>query len=1787
MDIFSIIFSVLILLVTPTNQQSSIFYNPNVNINSRNRAAQCLRGDCYPETGDLLIGRTKFLHASSTCGITQPERYCVLGDTRDATKCFVCDSSEPYDQDRNQNSHTVENIVSRKQGDRFNRWWQSENGIQNVYIQFDLEAEFAFTHIIMTFKTFRPAAMIIEKSSNFGRSWKTYGYFASNCAESFPDIPTDKPKNLGELFCESKYSLDTPSSKGEVVFLILPPTLIQSKDPYSTEIQDLLKITNLRINFTKLHTFGDNLLDSREELKEKYYYSMYEMVVRGSCLCYGHASQCLPVEGVQYDSDKNGMVDGQCQCQHNTWGTNCELCLPLYNDRRWAPARQGQPNECKKCECNNHARSCRFDMELFEQTNSTSGGRCEDCQHSTHGIHCEKCKENYWRDPERPIDDISTCKPCKCDKLGSTNNGQCDPYTSEEEKLVAGRCHCKSLVEGLRCDRCQNGYFNLTLENPDGCEPCSCNLIGTTGNLGCDKYTGLCSCKQFVAGRACDQCLPGYFGLSSEDPNGCQACQCSPGGSYDSSCDITTGQCKCKPNMVGRTCEKPDSGFFCPTLDHLIYEAEEAKKSDERSQDYTRPVSSDRKQTWTSLGFVRVFEGGSLKFNVDNIFKTGHYELVIRYENMQPEAWEEVRIALTRIDGYPDSSGFCADYEPSDDYKVSSLPSNAYDHLIVPPFCLESNKKYSLKLDFVRFGSSIRDGSILIDSILLVPSVEDLPSLQGPDTERLKSEFNHYGCRQAQISIFKENLNENCLKFICNIGIHNEYALPCECNPTGSTSNICNEAGGECQCKPNVVGRKCDKCAASTWGFGPNGCQPCNCNSAGAKNNICDLETGQCNCYDKVLGKKCDECQPNFWRFPSCEPCNCNGFADSCNQTTGLCINCRDNTYGYNCEKCKDGYYGKPTEGQICKECMCPGGMFGNQFGSTCHFDERIDGVVCNCQEGYVGTRCEQCALNYYGNPMERGSTCKKCECNENIDMRDPTSCDQSNGVCKNCLYNTAGDHCEVCKPGFYGNASNHECIPCNCYTFGTEGHSAENCNSKTGQCKCLPNVVGMQCNSCKVDYYGLKSKEGCSYCNCDVEGTNDNKTSCDLFTGQCDCLASRGGRSCSECSYGYWGDPNTDCQKCECTQSGSISDQCDKVNGSCLCRKGIRGYHCDTCDRGTTGEVPNCTQCGECFDDWTEILNKIENDLKSLEDKASDLAVGIGSGIKDFTVEYAQLDERLSDVKKILALNFTDRQIKILDGIIQNIEKQLESKKESRNNYFHIENWDIKQQSEQLNDVKDKYAKVKQETESLTQQAISLKESFKTGAMDSINKAAVLSDEASLIYNSLGSKIDADLKPILSALQQKIEASKENFKLSDQALKNYYSSIETNLTKAMNDIAFLDGEICGIQNQDSKCDEKCGGTVCGGKCGSNSSECNGLVDSYWKVINTRKSFDDLYSKQEMTFKAILTSLMNSSSLLNNANRDVNKLLSYTNNSLQAINNKKKDLNDLVDSVQNFTDLNTDKSSKIDANCMHASDQKIEKSELELDQILEKIYELASKINVQGIQAETEESRVNSQELNLRVKQIAANLPEIDMGLNKTRGLYDREKAKSDNATQVLSNFTTQNDNVQSEIKTSESNIENIEIKLNGVQQSILDLKNSVDVDSTEKPGNQLAKQESLKSKVKESRVTLERTKINLESLQKKSEELTKTFESLIQTKDKDKNSAELLESLINLQSDIIKKKNMVDQKTSKIEKLQKHYTETKTRITELKNTLVSLKVKAVDIKTDIQSKEKYFNTCS
>ncbi len=51
------------------------------------------------------------------------------------------------------------------------------------------------------------------------------------------------------------------------------------------------------------------------------------------------------------------------------------------------------------------------------------------------------------------------------------------------------------------------------------------------------------------------------------------------------------------------------------------------------------------------------------------------------------------------------------------------------------------------------------------------------------------------------------------------------------------------------------------------------------------------------------------------------------------------------------------------------------------------------------------------------------GDFCKPCECNGNIDVSDPDSCDRFSGLCQKCLEHTFGDNCERCENWYYGDA--------------------------------------------------------------------------------------------------------------------------------------------------------------------------------------------------------------------------------------------------------------------------------------------------------------------------------------------------------------------------------------------------------------------------------------------------------------------------------------------------------------------------------------------------------------------------------------------------------------------------------------------------------------------------------------------------------------------------------------------------------------------------------------------
>lgn len=61
--------------------------------------------------------------------------------------------------------------------------------------------------------------------------------------------------------------------------------------------------------------------------------------------------------------------------------------------------------------------------------------------------------------------------------------------------------------------------------------------------------------------------------------------------------------------------------------------------------------------------------------------------------------------------------------------------------------------------------------------------------------------------------------------------------------------------------------------------------------------------------------------------------------------------------------------------------------------------------------------------------------------------------------------------------------------LECVCNILGTN-RTAGPCDRNTGQCHCLKNVIGKQCDVCEDNHWKIASGEGCEACDCDEVGS-------------------------------------------------------------------------------------------------------------------------------------------------------------------------------------------------------------------------------------------------------------------------------------------------------------------------------------------------------------------------------------------------------------------------------------------------------------------------------------------------------------------------------------------------------------------------------------------------------------------------------------------------------------------------------------------------------------------------
>ncbi|XP_040902816.1 basement membrane-specific heparan sulfate proteoglycan core protein isoform X8 [Toxotes jaculatrix] len=591
-------------------------------------------------------------------------------------------------------------------------------------------------------------------------------------------------------------------------------------------------------------------------------------------------------------------------------------------------------------------------------------------------------------------------------------------------------CRCPPGYSGLSCEMCSSGFERIPGPPYLGtCAGCNCNGHASA----CDPISGHClSCQHNTEGPQCDKCRPGYFGDPSRGrPDDCKPCPCpyyETSRRFSDTCFLDVDQqptCDaCRPGYTGRRCEKCAPGYQGnPQLPNGKCVPAQGSTCDNRGiiSSSSRPCSCKNNVAGALCdeckpGFFHLSEAnpeGCLRCFCMGITKTCASSTWSRDQvrggvNGQLFSLSNNANTKTISEGISQRGSSEVVYR-----SFSTLPNDIYYWVLPESFRGDKVTAYGGELRYtVKYTPS--QGALVIDGqpdvvlqgfgISLEHYSQTKPLARVPQTVTVT--FRESAWRRADGN---PCTREHLLMALADVAVFMIRATYVDNMVESSISDI-----------------KMDIAVPHSTG------------------NERALEVEECACPQGYRGPSCQECDEGYTRTGSglylgtCERCDCNGHASSCDPETGRCLQCLHNTAGPRCERCQPGFYGNPVTGgaQACQPCPCPGTASNNQFSPTCYLESDGQPTCDSCPPGYSGRRCERCAAGYTGNPqLGQKCTVGSNEVNGNCyncDQRGRESC--SGGVCR-CKMNVEGPSCSSCKLGaFHLSQENKDgCLSCFC----------------------------------------------------------------------------------------------------------------------------------------------------------------------------------------------------------------------------------------------------------------------------------------------------------------------------------------------------------------------------------------------------------------------------------------------------------------------------------------------------------------------------------------------------------------------------------------------------------------------------------------------------------------------------------------------------------------------------------------------------------------------------------
>lgn len=386
-----------------------------------------------------------------------------------------------------------------------------------------------------------------------------------------------------------------------------------------------------------------------------------------------------------------------------------------------------------------------------------------------------------------------------------------------------------------------------------------------------------------------------------------------------------------------------------------------------------------------------------------------------------------------------------------------------------------------------------------------------------------------------------------------------------------SLAGTCVEDNGtyKCVCEEGFSGDTCEMKMCTS---------PADCN--GQK---CDSETGVCVCEPGFNKGDCSisTCNPVYDVIAKeYQYCSGSGTCTKAPEVSGKLppvryyCDCNAGFYGHSCESydCTNGLFVCTNDKHTCdrqtKQCKCKPHHYGPDCGKNpCGiiYHSIGDSIVKQCNDrgtcrddGPDNATCD-CDEGWVGSDC----SLEDCVINPSVCLA-PLICDQALHMCI-CPNNLIGENCDSCRIGEYFTKTINSCTPYGCISdisagIVCSGHGS--CNADTKSCSCSPDTA-------------LIGTQHCIPTNCLTQLPDDQKDysvknicsgrgACKLVEGSyaCKCLTNYTGNLCQDnpCQIVEFTSSDAPVQKTyiECNGGGSCSDL------TCRCRPGYSGPACE-----------------------------------------------------------------------------------------------------------------------------------------------------------------------------------------------------------------------------------------------------------------------------------------------------------------------------------------------------------------------------------------------------------------------------------------------------------------------------------------------------------------------------------------------------------------------------------------------------------------------------------------------